>query len=153
MHFDYSLTFFTATMNFNFSLLGLHNASLLPMSMLDAVASIDWLKEPYVLLLFTLHMLIFLSIIIKRNQLNFLIPILFVLLFICSCASWINELAATYSSYIVSDQYFDSYGLFISLIWSFPALLNCFVITVGAILPSGFLYVINFPGFAALSCH
>lgn len=44
----------------------------------------------------------------------------------------INELAAFHWSSFSRQQYFDSQGLFISVVFSVPILLNCMVLVVSA---------------------
>ena len=47
------------------------------------------------------------------------------------CSEKINEfMAANYNKFQFKQQYFDSYGMFISLIYSAPVLVNCVIILV-----------------------
>merc|ERR1711874_660175 len=56
-------------------------------------------------------------------------------------AEWLNEfLAQNYKSF-TKHQYFDSQGMFISLMFSLPALVHCIVMLINWMLMSGQMLV------------
>ena len=92
-------------------------------------ASIDW-SEPWFTGLGIFHVACALLTILTRKTgilqaVYFGILMLFVL-----CAEQINTWAAANWQLFASQQYFDSNGLFISMVFSVPLLINCLVIVV-----------------------
>ncbi len=56
-------------------------------------------------------------------------------------ASYLNELGGQHWRRFASQNYFDSHGLFVSLVFSCPLLLLCLLIVVNSIFQSGSLLV------------
>ncbi|CAH2011014.1 unnamed protein product [Acanthoscelides obtectus] len=69
--------------------------------------------------------------ILTRNYGNFQAVLFFCLLLLVYFSESINELAATNWKIFSRQQYFDSNGLFISVVFSIPILLNC-ILMVGS---------------------
>nr|CAH7747018.1 unnamed protein product [Callosobruchus chinensis] len=69
--------------------------------------------------------------ILTRNYGNFQAVLFFCLLLLVYFSESINELASTNWKIFSRQQYFDSNGLFISVVFSIPILLNC-ILMVGS---------------------
>ncbi|EFA03470.1 transmembrane protein 18 [Tribolium castaneum] len=91
---------------------------------LSFIWSIDW-RDPWLLGLFTFHITIFIMAIFTRNYGNFQALLFFCLLLLVYFSESINKLASSNWKIFSRQQYFDSNGLFISVVFSMPILLNC----------------------------
>ncbi|RZC33838.1 transmembrane protein 18, partial [Asbolus verrucosus] len=91
---------------------------------LSFVWSIDW-RDPWLIGLFTFHITIFIMAIFTRNYGNFQALLFFCLLLLVYFSESINKLASNNWKIFSRQQYFDSNGLFISVVFSIPILLNC----------------------------
>lgn len=88
--------------------------------------SIDW-RDPWLAALITFHIAITLTALMTRNHANFQIILFLTLLLLVYFSETINEVAATNWMVFSRQQYFDSKGLFISLVYSVPILINCMI--------------------------
>ncbi|XP_046858422.1 transmembrane protein 18-like [Xenia sp. Carnegie-2017] len=96
---------------------------------LEYLKAIDW-TEKWLIFLMILHILVFMIIILNRNRTNILA---FVFVFLLMCVYFsekLNQFAAKNWRLFASEQYFDSPGLFMSVIFSTPILFNSLVIIV-----------------------
>jgi hypothetical protein len=91
---------------------------------LSFIWSIDW-RDPWLIGLFTFHITIFIMAIFTRNYGNFQALLFFCLLLLVYFSESINKLASNNWKIFSRQQYFDSNGLFISVVFSMPILLNC----------------------------
>nr|AAW26862.1 SJCHGC02446 protein [Schistosoma japonicum] len=110
-------------------------------SIYRTILSISWRNELWLVSLIGFHILTSVCIIVLRKRTNFLLCILFIFLGTVWCSQWINELAASYWNMFATEQYFDSYGYFISCIWSIPVILNSLTIIVLLVLQINSLVV------------
>ncbi|XP_066251264.1 transmembrane protein 18 [Euwallacea similis] len=88
------------------------------------LASIDW-KDPWLIGLFTFHLSIFMMALFTRNYGNFQALLFFILLLLVYFSENINTMASSHWKLFSRQQYFDSNGLFISVVFSMPILINC----------------------------
>ncbi|XP_058795564.1 transmembrane protein 18 [Phymastichus coffea] len=88
--------------------------------------SIDW-RDPWLALLLTFHIAVTMTALMTRNHANFQILLFLVLLLLVYFSESINEVAATNWMVFSRQQYFDSKGLFISIVFSIPILINCMI--------------------------
>ncbi|CAL1682128.1 unnamed protein product [Lasius platythorax] len=88
--------------------------------------SIDW-RDPWLAVLLTFHIAITMTAVMTRNHANFQIILFLVLLLLVYFSESINEVAATNWMIFSRQQYFDSKGLFISIVFSVPILINCMI--------------------------
>ncbi|KAL0119747.1 hypothetical protein PUN28_007884 [Cardiocondyla obscurior] len=63
-----------------------------------------------------------------RNHTNFQIILFLILLLLVYFSESINEVAATNWMVFSRQQYFDSQGLFMSIVFSVPILINCMIL-------------------------
>jgi len=90
------------------------------------------------------HVLTFLIIITTRKRVNFQGTLFAVLLISIGLTEKINEYLANNNNYkklYFTHQYFDSHGMFISLLYSAPALVNCVLILINWFIYSSQLLV------------
>ncbi|KAG8225126.1 hypothetical protein J437_LFUL006149 [Ladona fulva] len=99
------------------------------------IRSIEW-WDPWLIGLISFHIVITLMTLMTRDYGNFQVVLFLILckysvnlltLSSRSVAESINEIAATNWSLFSRQQYFDSKGMFISLVFSVPILLNCMI--------------------------
>lgn len=90
------------------------------------LSHVDW-SERWLQVLIAFHILCFVLIILTRFYTNIQAFLFVGLLAIVFFAESINEFAALNYKYFSRLQYFDSGGLFISLVVCLPILMNCFI--------------------------
>ncbi|XP_020288130.1 transmembrane protein 18 [Pseudomyrmex gracilis] len=88
--------------------------------------SIDW-RDPWLAVVLTFHIVVTMTALMTRNHANFQIILFLVLLLLVYFSETINEVAATNWMVFSRQQYFDSKGLFISVVFSVPILMNCMI--------------------------
>ena len=93
------------------------------------LASIDW-SEPWFTGLGMFHILCALLTILSRKTGVFQAVYFGVIMLLVLLAEQINTWAAANWKLFTKQQYFDSNGLFISIVFSVPLLINCLVIVV-----------------------
>ncbi|XP_055607007.1 transmembrane protein 18 [Uranotaenia lowii] len=86
--------------------------------------SIDWF-DPWLIGLITFHICILSTTLMTRNCGNFQVFLFLILLLMVYFSESINEYAADNWRIFSKQQYFDDKGLFISIVFSVPILLNC----------------------------
>ncbi|CAB4006647.1 Hypothetical predicted protein [Paramuricea clavata] len=96
---------------------------------LEYIKAIDW-SQRWLIALMVVHVLLFLVIILNRNRTNLLVAVFALLLISVYFSEKLNALAAENWKFFASEQYFDSPGLFISVVFSTPMLFNCLIIIV-----------------------
>ncbi|CAH3192108.1 unnamed protein product [Porites evermanni] len=95
----------------------------------EFIKAVDW-TEHWLIGLITFHALTFLCILSTRKWLNFQVVLFLCLLGLALTSEQLNTLAAKHWRMFSQEQYFDSHGLFISVVYSGPLLFNCFLMTV-----------------------
>ena len=106
--------------------------------LVEYLQSIDW-TEPWFVGLAIFHIVCaILTVVLRRTGVvqSVYFAVLIVLVF---CAEYINQWAASNWSLFSKQQYFDSNGLFISVVFSVPILINCLVILISWLWDVGFL--------------
>ncbi|XP_011629998.1 transmembrane protein 18 isoform X1 [Pogonomyrmex barbatus] len=112
---------------------------------MDLSLQIDW-RDPWLVALLTFHIVVTMTALMTRNHANFQIILFLVLLLLVYFSESINEVAATnwmrfprpfsrsdfnlvnnFRRRFSKQQYFDSQGLFISVVFSVPILINCMI--------------------------
>ncbi|XP_028405962.1 transmembrane protein 18-like [Dendronephthya gigantea] len=96
---------------------------------LEYLKAIDW-SQRWLIALMIIHVLIFLTIVLNQNRTNVLVVIFAILLVSVFFSEKLNSLAAANWKLFASEQYFDSSGLFISVVFSTPILFNSLIIIV-----------------------
>ncbi|KAK9878593.1 hypothetical protein WA026_022854 [Henosepilachna vigintioctopunctata] len=89
--------------------------------------SIDW-RDPWLIGLITFHVAIFMMTTLTKNHGNFQAFLFLFLLLLVYFSESINRIASTNWKMFSRQQYFDSNGLFISIVFSMPILLNCMLL-------------------------
>ncbi|PIK40861.1 putative transmembrane protein [Apostichopus japonicus] len=93
------------------------------------LSHVDW-SERWLQALLVFHILCFVATILTRFYTNIQAFLFIALLAIVFFAETINQYAALNFKHFSRLQYFDSGGLFISLVLCLPILLNCFVMLI-----------------------
>ncbi|GAB1868827.1 Transmembrane protein 18 [Camponotus japonicus] len=107
-----------------------HEPMLIATDSIDGIwpflQSIDW-RDPWLAALIIFHIVVTMTVLMTRNHANFQIILFLVLLLLVYFSESINEIAATNWMVFSRQQYFDSKGLFISVVFSVPILINCMI--------------------------
>ncbi|BES88430.1 Transmembrane protein 18 [Nesidiocoris tenuis] len=88
--------------------------------------AIEW-KDPLLIGIIFFHVAVTFTALTTRNHGNFQLILFITLLLLVYFSENINEVASHHWRSISRQKYFDSNGMFISLIFSVPILLNCMV--------------------------
>ncbi|KAG8086601.1 hypothetical protein GUJ93_ZPchr0010g9113 [Zizania palustris] len=101
-------------------------------SFLGFFHAIDW-KEPWLICMLSFHAILLLVIIISRRNINFQLTFSALTFSGVFLAERINSLLGQHWKSFSSQNYFDSQGLFISVVWSGPLLLLTILILVNTL--------------------
>lgn len=98
-------------------------------SMWEFYKAVDW-SEYWLIGLIIFHTVTFLCVLTTRKYTNFQVVLFLLLLGLAFASEQVNIVGAKYWRMFAREQYFDSAGLFITVVYSGPILLNCFILTV-----------------------
>ncbi|XP_038051796.1 transmembrane protein 18-like [Patiria miniata] len=90
---------------------------------------IDW-TEPWLITLLLFHAVCAAVTVLTRKYFNVQLVYFFLLLILIYFSETINEYAALNYESFSKQQYFDSNGLFIAVVFSLPLLCNCLLIVM-----------------------
>lgn len=102
--------------------------------------AIDW-KEPWLICLLSFHVILLLTIIISRRNINFQMCLFLLALSGVYLAERINTFLGNNWKSFAGQNYFDPHGLFLSVLWSGPLLFIAIIILVNTLFSLCYLIV------------
>ncbi|KAG0346181.1 hypothetical protein BG004_002266 [Podila humilis] len=85
------------------------------------IDSVDW-QQTWIQMILTLHVLVFVTIILLRNRPNALAGMLFCTILLAALSEPLNGIGNRHWKQFSNDNYFDTHGVFTSLVWATPLL-------------------------------
>lgn len=89
--------------------------------------NLDW-EDPWIIGLVGFHILITLTTFSTRNNSNIQIVVFVILLLLVYFSESLNHFAHNNWQSFARHEYFDEKGMFISIVFSIPILLNCMIL-------------------------
>ncbi|XP_070589026.1 transmembrane protein 18 [Erythrolamprus reginae] len=105
---------------------------VLPIGVSRILTDTDW-SEPWILTLGFFHVVCLFCTCLSFRHYRFQIGFFLSLIILVFCAEYINEAAAANWRFFSKHQYFDSQGMFISLVFSVPLLVNAILIVIACV--------------------
>lgn len=102
--------------------------------------SIDW-KEPWLIGLLSFHAFLLLVTIISRRHINFQMCLFLLALAGVYLAERLNTVLAENWQSFATQNYFDTHGIFLSVLWSGPLLIISIVILINTMFSLCYLIV------------
>ncbi|EYU23944.1 hypothetical protein ABFS82_14G317200 [Erythranthe guttata] len=94
--------------------------------------AIDW-KEPWLICLVSFHVMLLLVVFMSRKNINFQMCLFLLALGGVYLAERLNHLLAGNWKSFAGQNYFDSHGIFLSILWSGPLLVIAIIILVNTL--------------------
>ncbi|XP_077246970.1 uncharacterized protein LOC143886747 isoform X2 [Tasmannia lanceolata] len=95
--------------------------------------AIDW-KEPWLICLVSFHVVVLLTVIISRRNVNFQMCLFLMALTCVYLAQNINSFLGKNWKSFAGQNYFDPHGIFLSTVWSGPLLVIAIIILVNTLI-------------------
>ncbi|GJJ78133.1 transmembrane protein 18 [Entomortierella parvispora] len=93
------------------------------------ISSVEW-EQTWIQIILALHLIIFITIILLRNNPNALGAMLFCTIVLAALSEPLNGIGHRHWQLFSDDNYFDSYGVFMGLVWALPHLINAMLAVV-----------------------
>ncbi|KAF9984707.1 hypothetical protein BGZ65_012789, partial [Modicella reniformis] len=87
------------------------------------ISSVEW-QQTWIQMILALHLIIFVTIILFRNEPNPLAAMLFCTIILAAMSEPLNGIGGRHWQQFANDNYFDTDGVFTSLVWAAPLLAN-----------------------------
>ncbi|KAF8923516.1 transmembrane protein 18-domain-containing protein [Dissophora ornata] len=87
------------------------------------ISAVEW-QQTWIQMILALHLTIFIVIILIRNRPNGLAAMLFCTILLAALSEPLNGIGSRHWQLFSDDNYFDQHGVFTSLVWAAPHLVN-----------------------------
>jgi len=95
--------------------------------------AVNW-TEPFILSLITLHVTMALLAVLTRRQTTVQTVLWLLLLLAAWMARWLNDLGSQFWREFATQNYFDTQGFFVSVMYTLPLMLICLFIVANFVL-------------------
>ncbi|KAF9333121.1 hypothetical protein BGZ91_011395 [Linnemannia elongata] len=93
------------------------------------IQAVEW-QQTWIQMVLVMHLIFFIIIVSLRNRPNPLAAMLFCTILLAALSEPLNGIGSRHWQLFADDNYFDSHGVFTSLVWAAPLLVNAMVTTM-----------------------
>ncbi|KAF9138809.1 hypothetical protein BGX30_008740 [Mortierella sp. GBA39] len=93
------------------------------------IQAVEW-QQTWIQMVLAMHLIIFIIIVSLRNRPNPLAAMLFCTILLAALSEPLNGIGSRHWQLFADDNYFDTHGVFTSLVWAGPLLANAMVATM-----------------------
>ncbi|KAG0053092.1 hypothetical protein BGZ83_001684 [Gryganskiella cystojenkinii] len=93
------------------------------------ISAVEW-EQTWIQMILAMHLIIFVAILLLRNRPNALGAMLFCTILLAALSEPLNGIGHRHWQQFSDDNYFDTHGVFLSLVWALPHLINAILAVI-----------------------